>query len=1290
MSRQSLKPSLQRRRRRALVLESLESRRMFDGDGNFYLGPPPDSYLDAEMAVEVSRLAWEFDEWGKSEIGHGPFIQSQDRRVSIQDGHALLVFVSNSENLESMLQELAPLEVDVVASLEDCISAWVPLASLNDLKSLTHVSLVYFEDLRSNHFVSSALVSSDLASSRQVVASQAALHANAVDWSPKLSLNLKSISQRDTELRIKSVGDSAIAQGDDVYQVEGDQVLILAVSASHSGADLVKRLVPMGATITGIDEDAVNAWVPINTLSQIGAIPELTFATAETKVVSMVGNTDSQGDSRMKTNEARSRFSLQGNGQSVGVLSDSFNRLGGASADVLSNDLSTVRVIADSVAGDAIDEGRAMLQIVHDVAPNANLLFATALGGQLNFSNNIQNLYDNGARIIVDDIIYLAEPMFMDGRVAQRVDSVTAQGATYVSAAGNYGNRSFERTGFTASNVSRDYGRGLVSLMDFDTGTGIDAFQSITVPAFQAVQIILQWQDPFRSVAPSSTGTLRDLDLLVYDAAGTNLLFASTTSQIGLDPVEILTIPAATAALTLNVAIAGFNVNGLGRMKYVITNADVTINEFGTASSTAWGHTNAAGAISVGASNALVTGNPPLVQSSSALGGVPILFNNQGIALAQPLFRQTPDIVGPDNVNNTFFGVDSAADTDVFPNFAGTSASAPHIAGLAALIRQSRPNATPAQILATLTSTAIDMAAPGVDLQTGSGFVDGLSAIYSTFTPPTAPDLLFSSDSGVSSADDYTAVSTPTFVGTAPAGSYVRLFVNGQVRNFIQLASGIANYSLNTGSALASGFYQASVTFSSSSTAAQSFSSPLLGFTIDTVAPTFGGFLDLLPSSDSGFSDSDNVTRFAPVLSASGAAPYLRLLRNGQVIADYFTNNSFLSTDTPSQQGSNLYQLFALDEAGNASSTGFSLSITYDTVSPNVSLPAVSPDPRLNSISTYNFNFSETSITGFDLSDVTLQRNSGANVLSSAQSVSIIGSSWTLSNLDPITAALGNYSLTLNTSTSGITDLAGNSLSNFGNLVESWRVISWQNPVKNVDVNGDGFVSPIDVLNVINFINAFGSGSVVGNPNLPAAPPYYDVNNDTFISPTDVLIVINYLNAGGQRSAGGGTTVDASVSIDLNATDLSGNAITKIQAGKEFFVTGSAKELNGRVLYGAYVDVLLSRGLQVVNVESLSSNANSPNRLQNLGGLSLDSTQTDNSLGLFTLRVRAIETGVASIKTQQASSKLNGAAYVAGLDKAIDSTRVKFGTLNLTVFGKIDNRQESGEESTKFELGSLI
>ncbi|RMF42904.1 MAG: tandem-95 repeat protein, partial [Planctomycetota bacterium] len=73
-----------------------------------------------------------------------------------------------------------------------------------------------------------------------------------------------------------------------------------------------------------------------------------------------------------------------------------------------------------------------------------------------------------------------------------------------------------------------------------------------------------------------------------------------------------------------------------------------------------------------------------------------------------------------------------------------------------------------------------------------------------------------------------------------------------------------------------------------------------------------------------------------------------------------------------------------------------------------------------------------------------------------------------------------------------------------------------QNPAQNLDVNADGFVSPIDALLIINFLNNNnGGGSVVG---LPAPPPYRDVNGDNFISPIDALIVINALNsnAGGE------------------------------------------------------------------------------------------------------------------------------------------------------------------------------
>ena len=66
------------------------------------------------------------------------------------------------------------------------------------------------------------------------------------------------------------------------------------------------------------------------------------------------------------------------------------------------------------------------------------------------------------------------------------------------------------------------------------------------------------------------------------------------------------------------------------------------------------------------------------------------------------------------------------------------------------------------------------------------------------------------------------------------------------------------------------------------------------------------------------------------------------------------------------------------------------------------------------------------------------------------------------------------------------------------------------------DVNADGFISPIDALIVINFLNSQGSRSVVG---LPAPPPYRDVNGDNLIGPIDALLIISHLNA--RRSAGG-------------------------------------------------------------------------------------------------------------------------------------------------------------------------
>ena len=81
---------------------------------------------------------------------------------------------------------------------------------------------------------------------------------------------------------------------------------------------------------------------------------------------------------------------------------------------------------------------------MHDVAPGANIAFHTAFNSELDFAEGIIDLQEAGADVIVDDVIYFAEPMFMDGMVAQAADIVTQRGVPYFSSAGNQARDSYQ------------------------------------------------------------------------------------------------------------------------------------------------------------------------------------------------------------------------------------------------------------------------------------------------------------------------------------------------------------------------------------------------------------------------------------------------------------------------------------------------------------------------------------------------------------------------------------------------------------------------------------------------------------------------------------------------------------------------------------------------------------------------------------------------------------------------------------------------------------------------------
>jgi hypothetical protein len=74
----------------------------------------------------------------------------------------------------------------------------------------------------------------------------------------------------------------------------------------------------------------------------------------------------------------------------------------------------------------------------------------------------------------------------------------------------------------------------------------------------------------------------------------------------------------------------------------------------------------------------------------------------------------------------------------------------------------------------------------------------------------------------------------------------------------------------------------------------------------------------------------------------------------------------------------------------------------------------------------------------------------------------------------------------------------------------------WHNRAISLDVNKDSFVTPIDALLVINYLNEnFGNGTGELPPRSAAdagTPPLVDVNDDGFVTSIDALRVINYIN----------------------------------------------------------------------------------------------------------------------------------------------------------------------------------
>lgn len=549
----------------------------------------------------------------------------------------------------------------------------------------------------------------------------------------------------------------------EMIQVAEDKILIQAFAKSVEEADdLLSSLAAMGMTNGVSHKHVVNGMLPLSKIDATMDIASLRSISYSARPDVRVGSVTSQGDVSMGTDQLRALAGVDGSGLKIGILSDAFNSLGGEAAGIASGDLpgpanpngytQPVQVLEEILFGPGIDEGRAMAELVHDVAPGAELAFNTAFNGFAGFANGILNLRAAGCDVIVDDIFYFAQPYFQDDIVAQAADAVVADGAMYFSSAGNSANNSMDEP-YSPAGFLFDF--GLFGQYEPHDWGGGDYFLEVTLQPGQGLDMWLQWDEP--SLLAGLIGPEKDLDILVLDETLTSII----TGSYDINPLSGVPVEAirggngGATPLVINIFVGRWapTPGNPERLKIVdfqggnigsyFENSDQWIK------STCVGHPNTEGAIAVGAAayfNTPAFGvDPALVNGFSSVGGTPILFDPIGNRLPAEVGRFKPDLTGPDGGNTTFFISDY--EPDGFPNFFGTSASAPHVAALATLLKASVPGASNAQIEKILKETAQDMDDPrGVhsnlgdstfDYATGYGFVDAVAALKAVKAIPT-------------------------------------------------------------------------------------------------------------------------------------------------------------------------------------------------------------------------------------------------------------------------------------------------------------------------------------------------------------------------------------------------------------------------------------------------------------------------------------------------------------------------------------------------------------------------
>ncbi len=462
----------------------------------------------------------------------------------------------------------------------------------------------------------------------------------------------------------------------------------------------------------------VLAWADADSSERIAELPFVKRIETPDYGWTNAGFNMTEGDADLKADLVRvcgdNELCGDGYGVSVGAISDGVTHLAEAQGTL---DLPE-NVITHNASPEDKDEGTAMLEIVHDLAPEAQLAFDSFLIGDDDnhpqaFIDAVKWLKDTfHAKVIVDDVSFFKQPYFEDGEVAQAVKAAVDDGVIFVTSCGNAAENHWE--GDFAGNGAEH---------PFHQWNPSEIYNFTQVPDGCSIKVYLQWNDPF-----GSSGN--DYNLFLYDD-NDNVLAGSMDLQDGDDnPIELAIYTNNTGGVVrVNIAVE----RNFGEDRKIEMFADIKpeppetipLHPF-VSTGSIFGHAAVPEVIDVAAIDHADSGQDQ-TENYSSQGPAEIYFPERET-------RQKPFISGIDNVKIS--GAGGFGYTPDGYRFTGTSAAAPHIAAIAALVLSVNPDLEPEDVQNILGATAVNIGVAGHDSQSGWGRADAENAVKAALGIP--------------------------------------------------------------------------------------------------------------------------------------------------------------------------------------------------------------------------------------------------------------------------------------------------------------------------------------------------------------------------------------------------------------------------------------------------------------------------------------------------------------------------------------------------------------------------